>query len=1583
MSFNDFINATTVNSRNFYVVNEKLKQDHIERGNIKAINIHATKDTTLEGQLEVHGYVIKRDNLDVIGNIGIGTTNSTSKLHVIGSTKLDGSLDVNGATKLNSTLNVSGATTLNNTLRVKNPTTLDDTLDVTGATTLNNTLRVKNPTTLEDKLDVSGTTFLNTLRVKKVATLYDQLDVFKHVGFRESLNVMGTTNMYDRLTVDDEVLIFEGLTVYERASFADNIYVGKNTILQSILDVTGATTLKSILDVSGATTLKDTLRVKKATTLDDTLDVSGATTLKDTLRVKKATTLDDTLDVFKHVEFRESLNVSGTTNMYDRLTVRDEVLIFEGLSVYERASFADNIYVGKNTILQSILDVSGATTLKDTLRVKKATTLENTLDVIGTTTLNDTLRVKKATTLDDTLDVSGATTLEDTLDVRGATTLNNTLDVSGATTLEDTLDVSGATTLEDTLDVSGATTLEDTLDVSGATTLEDTLDVSGATTLSNTLLVKEATTLEDTLDVSGATTLSNTLLVKEATTLSNTLLVKEATTLEDTLDVSEATTLNNTLDVSGATTLKDTLRVKKATTLENTLNVSGKTTIHGNTEIKGDLHVIGNVVKRQELDVSGNVDISGHLIVDEIVAFNNTLDVSGATTLNNILLVKEATTLEDTLDVKGLTTMVDISAINVDLSGGDLSIFGNIGVSTTEASASVHINTNDAIIIPVGTESQKPTPAVKGMIRFNTTLNQFEGFGVGNEWGSLGGVIDIDQDTKILAEKNPDEDSLVFITAGKERLVIDNSGNFDLSGNMSVEGNIDILGSEIKGNNIHIINDISGNKGIFNDIELTGNITKDNRVIEFREYVNNIRQTYKEVVTQQPSKFNFVSAKATSSKITLDWNYDDILVKDASGGVSIYNSIDDMKSQMLPMIDKICIEISGTTHSGRDGSNEWVPLNYTDNFNNNYYDSSGCLLISGSYNTNKYKQLIVTKYPDGTNTNTVSNILSQDGKKIQFRVYGKNFASNNPNIETRALIFDISGGFKTASTPPKPNFKQAVITNNSIAITYDVSATEIGKPDSAAVIISGNVEYNQIDGSSNTLSVIDTNSSVQDISSNISGNVGKRPDDFTLTLSDLKFGTKYSFKTKVRNNLNTDYSDFSDTSSISDYTIIPTSSSDYINSISITDTSFKTKVYQKNTPNSGLNQNVTFLNINTTDTFKPKFSNSTQSLKLEFTKHSATKSDSDGYGKFVIDKLLSEFTLKIDSQQSQKISIYGYDNFDDTSTKSLGVADQNNTLIQVSDVVDIYSSDNNKKGFRIGGKLELSNISSSSISSNGSSSPIPIQYIYTSSADISNNGCDNTFNVYVDNITTNPSVTTTSGTTDKINVESVHYIMGIPSVKTISFSINRDYSNLSSTNNLFHENIASISISNTSKSSSQILKSATIGSNLSSNISFNWSDSNNPLNGTTHYYTSNINSATQLNIAEKVYSLKDTNSRNGKSVNTQLNPNHYSDRLSISISANSYPTNVIEIDVITSLNSLNSLSSSAITINNGTTPPTNLPKNHTMLFINGNFQFNTTVDYPNVASYEWDSKHTSLIIVQVQQCLIYLEVQITPLDING
>jgi len=82
----------------------------------------------------------------------------------------------------------------------------------------------------------------------------------------------------------------------------------------------------------------------------------------------------------------------------------------------------------------------------------------------------------------------------------------------------------------------------------------------------------------------------------------------------------------------------------------------------------------------------------------------------------------------------------------------------------------VKIESVTSLVLPVGDSNSKGNPE-QGSVRYNTTDSQFEGFN-GSQWGGLGGVKDIDQDTLIQAETAPgaDEDTLYFKNANNETL---------------------------------------------------------------------------------------------------------------------------------------------------------------------------------------------------------------------------------------------------------------------------------------------------------------------------------------------------------------------------------------------------------------------------------------------------------------------------------------------------------------------------------------------------------------------------------------------------------------------------------------------------------------------------------------------------------------------------------------------------------------------------------------------------------------------------------------------
>ena len=195
---------------------------------------------------------------------------------------------------------------------------------------------------------------------------------------------------------------------------------------------------------------------------------------------------------------------------------------------------------------------------------------------------------------------------------------------------------------------------------------------------------------------------------------------------------------------------------------------------------------------RAEVSAGSDEDTLEFLTAGSIrVAINSTGQVGIGTTIPTTTLDVFGHTELDTLNVSGVSTLGITTFTNITSQQLNVS-----GVSTF--TDRVIFDSTNSIQIPVGTEAQKDAvgTAVTGQIRFNTTNAQFEGFGVGNNWGSLGGVKDVDGDTYVKPESSPgsDEDALTFFTGGTERAVIDSDGNIGI-GTTNPTAKLDVRGT--------------------------------------------------------------------------------------------------------------------------------------------------------------------------------------------------------------------------------------------------------------------------------------------------------------------------------------------------------------------------------------------------------------------------------------------------------------------------------------------------------------------------------------------------------------------------------------------------------------------------------------------------------------------------------------------------------------------------------------------------------------------------------------------------------------------
>jgi hypothetical protein len=239
------------------------------------------------------------------------------------------------------------------------------------------------------------------------------------------------------------------------------------------------------------------------------------------------------------------------------------------------------------------------------------------------------------------------------------------------------------------------------------------------------------------------------------------------------------TTLNNddlTLIANGAGRIyvpSSDVEIDQNLTVTTDFTVSTGTSYLKNVEVTGtitqtgDIQQTGNFTSSGNTFVTGNITATGYLQLPQIKLDGNV--VTTRTAGIDLELQANGTGNVIVEGIKFQDNNIQSVATNADVT------------LTPQGTGSVIVNTNQSLVIPVGTTAERPATGteVNGMIRYNTTLGQYEGWN-GTYWLKLSGVQDLDGNTYIKAEATPgaNDNTLYFYANNNLMVTVDSTKLF-------------------------------------------------------------------------------------------------------------------------------------------------------------------------------------------------------------------------------------------------------------------------------------------------------------------------------------------------------------------------------------------------------------------------------------------------------------------------------------------------------------------------------------------------------------------------------------------------------------------------------------------------------------------------------------------------------------------------------------------------------------------------------------------------------------------------------------
>jgi len=761
------IKAPTQGSQSVVLETEQLKLSNSSDVNgplgIRAIKNGLMVLTRYPNQSDA-SYSITVDQFD-ISNVLVRDSNNSDDNSQLIRTKLVVEKDVS----MNSNVDISGNVNIDGDLMVRkyteenkyiiNTTTTDYTLIVAEDLSLNGRMFVEDDVSLNSKLYVEGQTILQN-DVSMNSRLYVQDDV----NFNNNFYVDNKTTLNKDTTMNSQLYVHNKSTLNNDVSMNSGLYVQDDVSLNSKLYVHNKSTLNNDVSMNSRLYVQDDVSLNSKLYVHDQAIFQNDVSMNSRLYVQDDVSMKSELYVHGQAIFQNDVSMNS------RLYVEGDVLVNRNLAILGDVSFgAYNVESGEELPTNRV-DITGS------VSIHAVAPPETTLSDVSLSVLD----VYRKFGENEFLKKNGL------VFKAGYTHHNN----------ENNVDIaeSGIRVGEGLLNENGSALTRIPLSVYANGKEYMRLTEEGDLSANNVILHGD-------VSMNGDLYVQGRMIHGGDVSLNNRLYVQDDVSMNSNLYVEGYVGINKpnpsvALDVS----YTDAIRIPRGTTNDRPIDTGDD----GATEADHGGYIRYNTETHQ-FEGFGPGDAWGSLGGVINVAQNTKItasDPKADSSNNELRFYTTDLSHGDPYERMRITKEGDVSMNH------NLYVKGYVGINKPNPLVALDVNYTDAIRIPRGTTNDRPIDTGDdgateadhgGYIRYNTETHQFEGFGPGDAWGSLGGVINVAQNTKITAS-DPRADSsnneLRFYTTDLsygdpyERMRITKEGDVSMNHNLYVEGDV-------------------------------------------------------------------------------------------------------------------------------------------------------------------------------------------------------------------------------------------------------------------------------------------------------------------------------------------------------------------------------------------------------------------------------------------------------------------------------------------------------------------------------------------------------------------------------------------------------------------------------------------------------------------------------------------------------------------------------------------------------------------------------------------------------------------------